>query len=485
MTPQHFLLRASSFMGAVVTAVSCASAPPPAAAASTVSSVASSVSGARVPSAQDLAARDLLKELIEINTTESAGDTTRAANAMAAHLRQAGFADADIQLLGEEPRHGNLIARLHGRGKKRPLLLLAHLDVVEAKKEDWSFDPFVFREQDGYFYGRGTSDDKDMAAIWVANMVRMKKDGFVPDRDIVLALTSGEEGCHFNGVYWLLEQHRDLIDAELALNEGGGGQIQHGKYVANEVETTEKVFTSFQIETKNKGGHSSLPERDNAIYRLSEALVRLSKLVFPVELNETTRAYFERVAVIEHNPDMAAVAHTGDAAAAARLSEKAYYNALLHTTCVATLLEGGHAENALPQSARATINCRILPGVDPARVEETLRGALGDPQVELRRRTKTVIAAPPSPLAPETMRAVESITQAMWPGVPALPVMLNGATDGALLRNAGIACYGISGEFGDIDDVRAHGKDERVLIRSFYDAREFLDRLVRKLARGS
>ncbi|HWL86513.1 MAG TPA: peptidase dimerization domain-containing protein, partial [Polyangiaceae bacterium] len=190
-------------------------------------------------------------------------------------------------------------------------------------------------------------------------------------------------------------------------------------------------------------------------------------------------------AVIEHNPDMAAVAHTGDAAAAARLSEKAYYNALLHTTCVATLLEGGHAENALPQSARATINCRILPGVDPARVEETLRGALGDPQVELRRRTKTVIAAPPSPLAPETMRAVESITQAMWPGVPALPVMLNGATDGALLRNAGIACYGISGEFGDIDDVRAHGKDERVLIRSFYDAREFLDRLVRKLARGS
>jgi len=441
----------------------------------------STTGAARAPNANDLYAREVLRELIEINTTESTGDTTRAANAVAARLRSAGFAESDVHVLGEEPRHGNLVVRLRGRGTKRPLLLLAHVDVVEAKREDWTFDPFVFREKDGFFYGRGTSDDKDMAAIFVANMVRMKKEGFVPNRDIILALTSGEEESTFNGVHWLLEKHRDLIDAELALNEGGSGEIKRGKYVANEVQTSEKLFTSFEIEAKNKGGHSSLPERDNAIYRLSEALVRLSKFAFPVELNDTTRVYFERLSTIEHDPDMAAVARNGDAAAAARLSERPFYNATLRTTCVATLLAGGHAQNALPQSAKATINCRILPGTDPARVEETLRGVIGDPRVELRRLAHAS-AAPPSPLTPEFMAAVESITSAMWPGVPALPVMLTAATDGAHLRRAGIACYGLSGEFGDIDDVRAHGKDERVLVRSFYEGREFLDRLVRKLA---
>ncbi|WP_394824393.1 M20/M25/M40 family metallo-hydrolase [Pendulispora albinea] len=442
----------------------------------------SSAPAARVPNAHDRYARDVLKELIELNTTESAGDTTRAAQAMANRLLAAGFPAGDVQVLGAEARHGNLVARLRGRGTKRPLLLLAHLDVVEANKEDWSFDPFVFREQDGYFYGRGVSDDKDMAAIFVANMVRMKSEGFVPDRDIILALTAGEESGSFNGVRFLLEHHRDRIDAELALNEGGGGEIKGGKYLANEVTTSEKLYTSFELEAKNKGGHSSLPTRDNAIYRLSEALVRVSKFAFPVELNDTTRAYFERLATIERNPDMTAAAR-GDTAAAARLSESSYFNAALHTTCVATLLAGGHAENALPQSARATINCRILPGVDPARIEETLRTVVADPQVELRRSPHGP-PAPPSPLTPEVVQAIESVTQAMWTGVPMLPTMLGGATDCQHLRRAGTACYGLSGEFADIEDVRAHGKDERLLVRSFYEGREFLDRLTRKLAGG-
>jgi acetylornithine deacetylase/succinyl-diaminopimelate desuccinylase-like protein len=438
---------------------------------------------ARPVTAHDRYAREVFKELIEIDTTESAGDTTRAAQAMAARLRAAGFAEGDVRVLGEEARHGNLVARLRGRGAKRPLLLLAHLDVVEAKKADWSFDPFVFQEKDGFFYGRGVSDDKGMAAVFVANLVRMKQEGFVPDRDIILALTSGEEGGSYNGVRWLLANHRDLIDAELALNEGGGGELKGGKYVANTVQTSEKVYASFELEAKNKGGHSSLPEPENAIYRLAEALGRLAKFSFPVELNDTTRAYFKRLSAIEHDADMAAVAQSGDAAAAERLSRRPLYNALLRTTCVATELAGGHAENALPQSARATVNCRILPGVDPARVEAALRGALADDQIELRRR-RDAAASPPSPLTPELMGAVEGVTRAMWPGVPVLPVMMTGATDGAHLRRAGIACYGVSGEFDDVDDVRAHGKDERILVRSFYESREFLDRLVRKLAGG-
>ncbi len=491
MTLRHFLSRVSSgvrFLGALVCAGACAATCActhagtqiPAAAAST----AANVVGARAPSAHDLAARDILKELVEINTTESAGDTTKAANAMAAHLLRAGFPRADVQVLGEEARHGNLVARLRGKGKKKPLLLLAHLDVVEAKREDWSFDPFVFLERDGYFYARGVSDDKSMAAIWIANMVCMKKEGFVPDRDIIVALTSDEEGGPYNGVRWLLKNHRDLIDAELALNEGGGGEIRRGKYVANAVTTSEKLFDSFELEAKNKGGHSSIPERDNAIYRLSEALVRISKYDFPVELNETTRAYFERSAAIAHDPDMAAVARSGDPAAAARLSERPYENALLRTTCVATMLAGGHAENALPQSARATINCRILPGVPPARIEETLRTVIADPQITLTNASPKAEPSPPSPLTPEVLQAIEGITKSMWPGVVTLPSMLTAATDGAALRKAGIACYGTSGSFGDVEDNREHGKDERILVRSFYESREYLDRLTRKLAAG-
>jgi len=440
---------------------------------------------AGTPTADNIVARDVLKELVEINTTESVGDMTRAANAVAARLKAAGFPAGDVQVLGEDARHGNLVARLRGKANatKRPILLLAHLDVVEAKREDWSFDPFVFREEGGYFYGRGVSDDKDMASIWVANLLRMKRERFVPDRDIIVALTTDEEGGPANGVDWLLANHRELVDAAYALNEGGGGEIKNGKYLANELQTSEKLFASYEIEARNKGGHSSIPPRDNAIYRLANALVRVGAFEFPVELNDTTRAYFDRMAAKEGSADMKAVTRSPpDPAAAARLSATPYYNALLRTTCVATMATAGHAENALPQSAKATVNCRILPGVDPKAVEASLRAAVNDPDVTVRPVRDQTLPSSPSPLVPEVLVPVERITRAMWPGVPVVPTMSTGATDGARLRRVGIPCYGVSGEFADVDDVRAHGKDERLGVRQLYEGQEFLYRLVKELA---
>src|SRR5712691_13072019 len=314
----------------------------------------------------DQRAREIFKELIEINTTDTpAGNVTRAAEAVAARLKAAGFPARDVQVLGPDPRKGNLIARLRGTGNGRPLLLLAHLDVVEAKREDWSFDPFTFREEGGWFYGRGTSDDKAMAAQFVANLIRLKEEGYAPDRDLILALTADEEGGSFNGVDWLVKNHRNLIDAEFAINEGGGGNMRRGKYLTNEVQASEKVYQDFRLEVTNPGGHSSLPVKDNAIYHLAEGLARLATFDFPVQLNEVTRAYFERSAAAETDPkvaaDMRAVARpTPDLAAAARLSGSLpYWNSMMRTTCVATRLQGGHANNALPQMAGANVNCRI------------------------------------------------------------------------------------------------------------------------------
>src|SRR5438552_11443032 len=310
----------------------------------------------------DARALEIFRELIEINTTDSVGGTTKAAEAMAARLKAAGFAASDVQVLGPDARKGNLIARYRGTGARRPVLLLAHLDVVEAKREDWSFDPFVFLEKDGFFYGRGTTDDKAMAAQFVANLIRLKEEGYTPDRDLILALTADEEGGNFNGVDWLVKNHRELIDAEFAINEGGGGNMRKGKYLTNEVQASEKVFQDFRLEVTNPGGHSSLPVKDNAIYHLSEGLARLSTFEFPVQLNEVTRAYFERSAAVEADPkvaaDMRAVAKsTPDLAAAARLSAQLpYWNAMMRTTCVATMLAGGHATNALPQLATANVN---------------------------------------------------------------------------------------------------------------------------------
>jgi acetylornithine deacetylase/succinyl-diaminopimelate desuccinylase-like protein len=438
-------------------------------------------------SPNDARAREIFKELIEINTTDSVGDNTKAASAMAARLKAAGFPAADIQVLGPAPRKGNLVVRYRGTGARRPLLLLAHLDVVEAKREDWSFDPFTFLEKDGYFYGRGTSDDKAMAAQFVASMIRLKEEGFTPDRDLILALTADEEGGNFNGVDWLVKNHRDLIDAEFAINEGGGGTIRKGKYVTNAIQASEKVFQDFQLEVTNSGGHSSLPVKDNAIYHLSGGLARLAGFEFAVQLNDITRAYFERSAAAESDPkiaaDMRAVARaTPDPAAAARLSAALpYWNSMMRTTCVATRLAGGHANNALPQLATANVNCRILPGVSPASVRDKLVEVLADPQVRVS-FVGEANPSKPSPLRPDVMNAVESLTKEMFPGVVVVPVMSTGATDGLYLRNGEIPTYGIGGTFGDIDDVRAHGRDERVGVKQFFEGLEFQYRLIKGLA---
>jgi acetylornithine deacetylase/succinyl-diaminopimelate desuccinylase-like protein len=431
--------------------------------------------------------REIFQQLIEINTTDSVGNTTLAAEAMATRLRAAGFAAEDVKVLGPHPRKGNLVARLRGTSSRKPILLLAHLDVVEAHRDDWTFDPFKFLEKDGYYYGRGTSDDKAMAAIFVANLIRYKKEGLKPERDIVLALTADEEGGDFNGVDWLLKNHRQLIEAEFGINEGGGGMVRNGKKLLNAVQASEKIYQSYLLEVKSKGGHSSRPVRDNAIYRLADGLNRLSRFDFPVNLNEVTRAYFDRVSRLEDGQiaaDLKSLTkNPPDPLAIERLSEIPTYNATMRTTCVATRLEAGHAENALPQSARAVVNCRILPTETSDQVKQTLTRVLADDAIKL-----TPIAeskpSPPSPLTPELMNSIEQITTVMWPGVQVMPVMSTGATDSLYLRNAGIPTYGVSGIFHDIDDSRAHGKDERIGVKEFYEGQEFLYRLVKMLAVG-
>ncbi|HEX3645082.1 MAG TPA: M20/M25/M40 family metallo-hydrolase [Vicinamibacterales bacterium] len=437
----------------------------------------------------DQRAREIYKELVEINTTDTpAGNVTRAAEAVAARLKAAGFAAADIQILGPDPKKGNLVFRFRGTGARQPILLLAHLDVVEARREDWSMDPFTFVEKDGFFYGRGTSDDKAMASQFVANLIRLREEGFKPDRDLILALTADEEGGAFNGAEWLVKNHRDLIEAEFAINEGGGGSMRKGKYLTNEVQASEKVYQDFHLEVANPGGHSSLPVKDNAIYHLAAGLERLSQYTFPVELNEVTRAYFAKTADVETDPtlaaDMRAVARaTPDPAAAARLSASLpYYNAMMRTTCVATRLLGGHATNALPQMASANVNCRILPGVSPASVKAKLVEILADPKISVA-FVDEAHPSKPSPLRPDVMGLVELLTRQLYPGAVVVPVMSTGATDGLYLRNGEIPTYGVEGTFGDMDDVRAHGKDERVGVKQYFEGLEFQYRLMKALAR--
>jgi acetylornithine deacetylase/succinyl-diaminopimelate desuccinylase-like protein len=439
-------------------------------------------------SASQQLARDVYRELIEINTVTTTGDTARAADAMAARLRSAGFAEADVQVFHPAPRKGNLVARLRGTGARKPILLVAHLDVVDAKRSDWTTDPFTLVEKDGWFYARGSGDDKAMAAAWVTALMRYKREGFVPTRDIVLVLETDEEGLDRDvvGMRWLLEKHRDLLDAELALNEGAGVAYAGGKPIYVGLQTSEKVSTRFLLEVKNKGGHSSLPSRDNAIYHLADALGRLSRFGFPVNLNETTRAWFERTAVREE-PAVAAdiravLGPTPDADAVERLSRNPVYNAMLRTTCVATLLEAGHASNALPQTARATLSCRILPGEPVDEVQRTLVRVVADEQVSVT--TSGGTPSPPSPLEPSLVRTIERVASEFWPGVPVVPTMLAGATDGLYLRNAGIPTYGHSGMRGDLEENRAHGKDERLSVEAFYKGSEYLYRLVKALASG-
>jgi acetylornithine deacetylase/succinyl-diaminopimelate desuccinylase-like protein len=436
----------------------------------------------------DARAREIYKLLVEINTTDTpAGSVTNAAEAVAARLKAAGFAAADVQLLGPDPRKHNLIARLRGSGARRPILLLAHLDVVEARRDDWSFDPFTFLEKDGFFYGRGTIDDKALASIFTANLIRLKQDGVTLDRDVILALTADEEGGSFNGASWLVDKHRDLIDAEFAINEGGGGQSRNGKPLVNEIQASEKVYQDFRLEAKNPGGHSSRPIRDNAIYHLSDGLARLAAFDFPLDMNEVTRGYFAKMAALQTSAQTAAdmramAAPTPDPQAAARLAAASpYYNALMRTTCVATMLSGGHAPNALPQTATANVNCRILPGQAPAAIKAKLESVIADPKIAIAFVEEAKPSAP-SPLRPDVMSAVESLTRAMWPGAIVVPMMGTGATDSLYLRNAGIPAYGVDGVFSEIDDNRAHGRDERVAVKSYFDALEFQYRLLRVLA---
>lgn len=432
-------------------------------------------------------AHSILAELIEINTTDTErGDNTAAARALEHRLLDAGFAATDVRVLVPEdaPTKGNLVARYRGRDTGRqPVLLLAHIDVVEALPEDWSADlnPFELVERDGYYYGRGVADDKDEAAIHTANLIRMKREGFMPDRDIIVALTADEEGGPRNGVAFLLQEHRDLIDAAFALNEGGGGMEQDGRKISNNVQAAEKKFLSFFFTATNPGGHSSLPVKKNAIYDLSRALLAVQDYDFPVMLNEVTEAFLAGSASLVDD-DMGAamrrlVERPEDADAAAALSVEPGYNSRLRTTCVATLLDGGHAQNALPQTAQANVNCRILPNHDPADVEARLQALAAPFDVTVSPRGSAT-PSPESPLTSEVLEPITRITEQMWPGVAVLPVMSTGATDGLYLRREGIPTYGVSGIFGDMDDVRAHGQDERVRTEHFYEGQEFLYRLV-------
>jgi acetylornithine deacetylase/succinyl-diaminopimelate desuccinylase-like protein len=433
-------------------------------------------------------AKDIYKELIEINTADSVGNTTTAASAVAKRFRDAGFPAADIFEGGPRADKGNVVIRYHGTGTRKPLLLLAHLDVVQALKSDWSadLDPFKFTERDGYYYGRGTSDDKAMASIFIANLLRFKKEGYVPDRDIILALTADEEGGGSNGVRWLLQNHKDKIDAAYALNEGGGGALRDGKPFINSVGAAEKVSANFQVSTSNRGGHSSVPRDDNAIYQLAAALVKIGAFTMPVYLNPVTKAYFERTAAIE-TPEMGAamralVANPNDAAAAATISRDNRYRSMLRTSCVATMLSGGHARNALPQTASANVNCRMAPGHDPANVRELLLKAAGDTGVQVSNAPSMSVATP-SPLTPEIMGPIEKVTREVFgKDVAVIPTMGTGATDSRFLRAAGIPGYGVSGLFGDPNDGRAHGKDERVMIKWYYESQNFLYKLVKELS---
>lgn len=452
--------------------------------------IAACGAGAQPSTPERQLAFDIFKELVEINTVTATGGTAAAADAMAAWLLKAGFSEKDVHVFKPAPRKGNLVARLRGTGGRKPIMLLAHIDVVEALASDWTTDPFKLVEKDGYFYGRGTGDNKYMASAFVANLIRYKREGYRPERDVIVVLETDEETLDRDGVgiTWLLKHHRDLIDAEFALNEGAGVGLSQGKGIRVGVQTSEKVFMNYALEVKNAGGHSSQPVKENAIYRLAEGLARLGKHEFPVQMNDTTRAYFERAAPFEEERiarDMKAVAQAvPDAAAAKRLSERPSFNAILRTTCIPTLLEGGHAMNALPQTARATVNCRVIPGEPLEAVQAMIVKAVADNQISVAPAWKATLS-PPSPLNPELMQAIERIAADFWPGAPVIPTMLAGGTDGSHLRNAGIPTYGHSGLSGEVTEPsRAHGRDERILVKSFYVGHEYLYRLVKALAGG-
>ena len=440
-------------------------------------------------------AREIFQQLIEINTTDSVGSVTAASEAMARRLLAAGFPESDVQVAGPDARKKNLVVRFRGAGQKKPILFLGHLDVVEARREDWSMDPFQFIERDGYFYGRGAEDMKEGDAILVTNFIRLKREGYIPNRDLILALTADEEGGNYNGVDWLLKEHRDWIVAEFCINlDGGEFEKMKGARVLAGLQASEKVYADYIWETTNPGGHSSVPGPENAIYELSAALLKLQTFSFPVKINEITRNYFDRSASLATGSlaaDLAGAAkQPPDPDAIKHLSKMPYYNSLLHTTCVATMLSGGHANNALPQKARANVNCRIFPGEDPQEICNILQNVVGDPKLSVTLvqqkgidgQNIPIVAEPPSPLLPEVVSALEQTVATMWPGLPVVPSMSTGATDGHYLRSAGMPTYGIACMFFDMEDDRAHGKDERVGVQDFYDGVAFNYRFIKQLS---
>jgi acetylornithine deacetylase/succinyl-diaminopimelate desuccinylase-like protein len=448
--------------------------------------MAAAVGQTMPPEPERQLAHDIYKELVEIKSGYTTGATTPVAEAVAARLRAAGFSESDIFVGGAIPAKANLVVRYRGNGRRKPILLLAHTDVVEAKREDWSTDPFQFIERDGYFYGRGTADDKAQAAVWIANLIRYKREGFQPDRDILVALTADEEGGGpYNGVQWLLKNKRGLIDAEFALNEGGWGEMAGGKKISNDLQVSEKYVINFRWEVRNKGGHSSLPVSDNAIYHLAGALDRLSRFGFPLKTNDVTRAYFQAMSKIETGPvknDLAAVARGSAEAMQKVAAASPAWNATLRTTCVATQLEGGHARNALPQLAAANVNCRVLPEDSVEYVQSALARVIADDKVQLTIAGE-VSKGPASPMRADVFSAVSRITDTLWPGVPTVPIMVMGATDGLYLRAAGIPTYGVQGFFMDRDDIRFHGRDERMGVTAFFEGQTFLYQLVKALSK--
>lgn len=431
-------------------------------------------------------AREIYRELIELRTTGAHG-ATAAAVAMQTRLKAAGFTDSELILAGPTPAAQCLIVRLRGRGEQRPILFIGHLDVVEALPADWTTDPFKLVEKDGYFYGRGAIDMKNGVTAMVVSLIRMKQSGYVPRGDIIVALTDHEEDGGDNGAVWLAQKHRDWIDAEYGINpDGGAGTIKNGRPALLDFQTAEKTYVGIDLEVTSAGGHGSVPGKDNAIYRLAAGLERLAAYDFPINLNETTRTYFARSAAQESGQtkaDMLAVAETGDPAAAARLAAlDPLYNALLRTTCVATQLQAGHAENALPQTARATLNARVLPTENPADVRATLERVLADPQIKVT-RFKVFPSGPLAPIDQKLFGRLEQIAAARWPGVTVIPKMITGATDSVHFRNIGIPMYGISGTFLNFKEHRAHGKDERLGVQEFHDSVDFMHDLMRELTK--
>jgi len=459
-----------------------------AAVAASVCSLAFGWAAAAEPQDPHQLARALFKQLVEIKTTESGLGSTPAAEAMAQRLREGGFAAEDIHIVGPGGRKQNLVARLKGTGRKRPVLLIGHLDVVEALREDWSVDPFVFLEKDGYFYGRGTQDMKDGDAIMMTTLLRYRAEGYKPDRDIILALTADEEGSNANGVDWLLKNRRELVDAEFVLNHDGGGvMLEDGRAVQVDLTASEKVYADFDLTVTNPGGHSSVPPRENAIYSLARALDRVSSHDFAFELNNVTRAYFEHMAKHTDAP-RAAILHgilqsPPDADALKQISEDPIYNAVVRTTCVATRLSGGHANNALPQTARANVNCRILPGHSPEEVRQELVQVIADQTVKVRyynflteqldEVAPNVRGYAPPPLRADVLKPLERIAAKMWPNASVVPAMAVGASDSIYTNAAGLPTYMVSGTALPREDFRAHGQDERLGVQAFYNAVDF------------